>query len=147
MAGLTIVASNDLSENVLYSLREQGHEIDTFRSRALTSSTCKAQPALGCVYKLVSINERPRIKVSHDAAKITIPGRKDCYRLYGQSGEPIADLLLLSSNSPPLPGKAHTVSSSIRCQQARVRPLPLASYCCISSCGTARWGWSVRSAR
>ena len=104
MAGLTIVASNDLSENVLYSLREQGHEIDTF-AVGTHLVTCKAQPALGCVYKLVSINERPRIKVSHDAAKITIPGRKDCYRLYGQSGEPIVDLLLLSSNSPPLPGK------------------------------------------
>lgn len=32
-AQMTIVASNDLSEKVLYALKEQGHEIDTCQGR------------------------------------------------------------------------------------------------------------------
>lgn len=99
---LTIVASNDLSENVLYSLREQGHEIDCF-AIGTHLVTCRTQPALGCVYKLVSINDQPRIKVSHDAAKITIPGKKEAYRLYGSGGEPVLDLMIASGTQPPIP--------------------------------------------
>ena len=104
LGSVTIVASNDLSENVLYSLREQGHEIDTF-AVGTHLVTCKTQPALGCVYKLVEINGQPRIKVSHDTAKITIPGKKDAYRLYGSSGEPVLDLLVSAGTTGPVVGK------------------------------------------
>jgi nicotinic acid phosphoribosyltransferase len=35
---------------------------------------------LGCVYKLVEINTTPKIKLSEDVDKVTMPGKKDAYR-------------------------------------------------------------------
>lgn len=97
---LTIVASNDLSEKVLWALKEQGHEIDCF-GVGTNLVTCMTQPALGCVYKLVEINNQPRMKISQDSQKVTIPGKKECYRLYNQKGEAVVDLLVSAGSNPP----------------------------------------------
>ena len=96
-----IVASNDINEAVLLALNDQTHSIDTF-GIGTNLVTCQAQPALGMVYKLVEINNEPRIKLSQEAAKITIPGRKDAYRLVGSEGVPILDLIIRKGESPPV---------------------------------------------
>lgn len=96
-----IVASNDINEAVLLALNDQSHSIDTF-GIGTNLVTCQAQPALGMVYKLVEINNEPRIKLSQEAAKITIPGRKDAYRLVGSEGVPILDLIIRKGESPPV---------------------------------------------
>ena len=70
-----ILASNEINKNVLTSLRQQGHEIDTF-GIGTHLVTCDDQPAMGCVYKLVEAKGVPRIKLSQDLSKMTIPGRK-----------------------------------------------------------------------
>ena len=103
-ARLTITASNEINEQTLLSLSQQGHDIDMF-GIGTHLVTCEAQPSLGCVYKLVEVNGRPRIKLSEDVSKMTIPGRKEAYRLAGANGQPLLDLLIRSGEEPPQPGK------------------------------------------
>lgn len=101
---LTIVASNDLDVNVISSLKEQEHEIDSF-GVGTNLVTCKDNPALGGVYKLVEIDGKARIKLSQEKAKITIPGKKRIFRLYLKSGEAIVDLMTMPNEEIPKVGE------------------------------------------
>lgn len=89
-SGLTITASNELNEVAMTEMQRQGHEIDVF-GIGTNQVTCEAQPALGCVYKLVMIDGNPRIKLSK--GKVTIPGRKEGYRLIGADKTPLLDVI------------------------------------------------------
>jgi hypothetical protein len=66
--------------------------------------TCQSQPALGCVYKLVEINDQPRIKLSQEVEKLVIPCRKNVYRLLGADGKPLVDILQMAGEQPPVVG-------------------------------------------
>ena len=101
---LTITASNEINEQTLLSLNQQGHEIDVF-GIGTHLVTCQAHPALGCVYKLVEVNRKPRIKLSEEISKMTIPASKDAYRLIGANRQPVLDLLIRSGEQVPEPGK------------------------------------------
>ena len=68
-----VVASNDINERVLLSLRDQGAKVDAY-GIGTHLVTCQAQPALGCVYKLVEISGEPCLKLSQEPGKTTIPG-------------------------------------------------------------------------
>ncbi|CAK4694202.1 hypothetical protein LEN26_006937 [Aphanomyces euteiches] len=101
---LSIVASNDINEAVLNSLNEQGHEIDSY-GIGTHLVTCQAQPALGMVYKLVQIAGQPRIKLSQESSKVTIPGRKKAFRLIGANGSPILDIMMGCDEADPVSGE------------------------------------------
>ncbi|EEC45049.1 predicted protein [Phaeodactylum tricornutum CCAP 1055/1] len=97
---LSIVASNDINEDVLHALNKQDHAITVY-GIGTNLVTCQAQPALGCVYKLVEVEGRPRMKLSQEIEKVLIPGRKKPYRLVGRDGRPIMDLLTGYDESEP----------------------------------------------
>jgi len=80
-ADLSIVGSNDICEETIASLNQQGHSLNAL-GVGTHLVTCKSQPALGCVYKLVKVNGIDRIKLSEDPIKTTMPGKKVSYRSY-----------------------------------------------------------------
>lgn len=99
-----ILASNEINKDVLISLKQQGYEIDSF-GIGTHLVTCDDQPAMGCVYKLVEAKGIPRIKLSQDPSKMTIPGRKEVYRLFGEDGYSLLDLMIRAGDRPPEPFK------------------------------------------
>ncbi|CAA0840972.1 Nicotinate phosphoribosyltransferase 1 [Striga hermonthica] len=99
-----ITASNDLNEETLDALNKQGHEVDAF-GIGTHLVTCYAQPALGVVFKLVEINSQPRIKLSEDVSKVSIPCKKRCYRLYGKEGYPLVDIMTGENEPSPKVGE------------------------------------------
>ncbi|XP_020112030.1 nicotinate phosphoribosyltransferase 2-like isoform X1 [Ananas comosus] len=101
---MAITASNDLNEETIDALNKQGHEVDAYGIGTYLV-TCYAQAALGCVFKLVEINNQPRIKLSEDIAKVSIPCKKRCFRLYGKEGYPLVDIISGESEPPPKAGE------------------------------------------
>merc|ERR1712194_225303 len=98
-----VAASNDINEATLQSLNEQGHGIDIY-GIGTNLVTCQAQPALGMVYKLVELNGKPRMKLSQEITKVSVPCRKNVYRLYSQTDEPLIDLMQTVDEPKPRAG-------------------------------------------
>jgi nicotinate phosphoribosyltransferase len=90
-----IVASNDLDENLINSLHEQGAKIDTW-GIGTKLVTAFDQPALGGVYKLGAVKEaagwRDVIKLSEQPIKISNPGILQVKRLR-RAGELVGDVI------------------------------------------------------
>lgn len=102
-----ITASSDLDEYTIADLRARGARIDTWGvgTQLITGGD---HPSLGGVYKLVAVAEdatadqHPRIKVSEDPAKVTVPGIKQLWRLYHPaSGTAVADVQALVHEDIP----------------------------------------------
>ncbi|KAM9848655.1 nicotinate phosphoribosyltransferase [Aulostomus maculatus] len=100
---LIIVGTNNISEQSMAELNKKENEIDVV-GVGTHLVTCTKQPSLGCVYKLVEVRGRPRMKLSEDPEKSTVPGRKAVYRLVDADGHPFLDLVCLAGESPPVAG-------------------------------------------
>ena len=91
-----IVASNDLDEHLVASLKQQGARIGVW-GVGTKLVTAFDQPALGGVYKLSAVRDeggrwRHRIKLSEQAAKVSNPGILQVRRFF-RDGEPAGDVL------------------------------------------------------
>ncbi len=90
-----IAASNQLDEFVIKSLLEQQAPIDTF-GVGTNLVTGSPDGALDGVYKLSSSDGKPRLKISESLSKVTIPHKKQVYRLSNDKGELIgADAVVI----------------------------------------------------
>ncbi|XP_072432485.1 nicotinate phosphoribosyltransferase isoform X2 [Chiloscyllium punctatum] len=95
LAAVPIIISNSISLNQLINLQHQDNEVDCI-GVGTNLVTCPLQPSLGCVYKLSQVDGEPRIKMTEEEGKMTLPGKKAVYRLYGTDGSPFLDLLTLA---------------------------------------------------
>lgn len=101
----SIVASSDLDEWLVQSLKRQGARVDMWGvgTRLVTSFSC---PALGGVYKLTALDEAdkrmtPKIKRSDNPQKITNPGIKKAVRMYDKRGQMRGDVLFFDDEEIP----------------------------------------------
>ena len=96
----TITCSNALDEYLIRDLLGQGACIDCFGvgERLITA---RSEPVFGGVYKLVAVEDpsgaiTPKIKISENVGKITIPHFKKLWRFYARdTGKALADYLTL----------------------------------------------------
>jgi len=91
-----IVASNELDEYVIDSIRHEGGRVDIY-GVGTRLATCAGEGggALGGVYKLVRCAGQPRLKTTSDLAKATLPDRKHLLRFIGADGRFELDLMTL----------------------------------------------------
>lgn len=99
-----IVASNALDEYIIRDLLINDAQLDSFGvgEKLITSRT---SPVLGGVYKLVAVKKDgqyiPKIKISESFEKITIPYRKQIWRIYSkETGKALADYLTIYDENP-----------------------------------------------
>ena len=93
-----ITVSNSLDEHLITELLREGACVDSFGvgERLITA---KSDPVFGGVYKLVAVEKEngeivPKIKISENVAKITVPHYKKVYRFFGRdTGKAIADYI------------------------------------------------------
>ncbi|MBI2354215.1 MAG: nicotinate phosphoribosyltransferase [Deltaproteobacteria bacterium] len=94
-----IVASNELDEQVIESVRNGGGRVDIYGvGTRLATAAGQGGGALGGVYKLVEIDGAPKLKVTSDIAKATLPGKKRLLRALGADGRFIQDVICLDAD-------------------------------------------------
>ena len=95
-----ICVSNSLDEYLIRDMTIQGACVDSYGvgERLITASS---EAVFGGVYKLVAVEKNgkviPKIKISENIQKITLPGVKIPWRLYDRdTGKAIADVITLN---------------------------------------------------
>lgn len=96
-----IAVSNQLDEFLIKSLLEQEAPIDIF-GVGTNLVTGKPDAALDGVYKLSFFKGKPSIKLSETIEKVTLPHKKQVYRMLDERGNFIgADVITLSNEPEP----------------------------------------------
>ncbi len=132
LGDVKILASGDLDEHVIASCRGAGGKVDLYGvGTRLVTAAGPGGGALGGVYKLVECDGRPRVKVTSDPAKATLPGRKAVHRIYAgpePDAPPIMDVLSPVEDIPrpgdvvhPIEerGEGRIIPKGARCEEIR----------------------------
>ena len=103
-----ICISNSLDEYLIRDMLIQGARVDSFGvgERLITASS---EAVFGGVYKLAAVEDEdgnivPKIKISENTSKITVPGVKEIFRLYdNETNKAMADVICLKGEKiePP----------------------------------------------
>ncbi|TVY04621.1 nicotinate phosphoribosyltransferase [Cohnella terricola] len=107
-----IYASNDLDEQTILNLKAQGAKIDVW-GIGTKLITAYDQPALGAVYKLISIEDEngemvDTIKISSNPEKISTPGRKRVFRIINKTNNKSeGDYIALEHEEPEKDERLH----------------------------------------
>ena len=100
-----IIVSNDLDEYTILNLKAQGAKVDSW-GIGTKLITAYDQPALGAVYKLVSIENdsgqmEDTIKITANAEKVSTPGLKKIYRIINrENGKAEGDYIAMADENP-----------------------------------------------
>jgi len=124
-----IVASNELDEHVIRSMRDEGSRVDIY-GVGTRLATCAGEGggALGGVYKLVRFENQPRLKVTSDISKSTIPDRKEVLRAIDPEGIFALDILTRANEQlkpgdivydPTNPARRKQISADVRLENLR----------------------------
>ncbi|CAH1435190.1 unnamed protein product [Lactuca virosa] len=128
-----------------------GHEVDAFGIGTYLVP-CYAQATLGCVFKLVEINNQPHIKLSEDVSKVSIPCKKRSFRLYGKEGYALLDTnmlipavvhlgVLLRWFSPDMPTKGASEITMVTKEKKTCIHSPTVEKFVYTRWKTSRWEW------
>ena len=101
-----IVASNELNEEVITSLKDQGAAINVW-GVGTELVTAFDQPALGAIYKLAAVRRKdgvwePKIKLSEQAIKVNTPGVCQVRR-FSDGSSFVADMIYDETQPPEEP--------------------------------------------
>lgn len=97
---VNIIASNQLNEYVIKSLlQDQNAAIDAF-GIGTELVTGKSDAALDGVFKLAEVDNQPKMKISENIEKNTLPGKKQVYRFFDCDGKFYRDAILLENENP-----------------------------------------------
>ncbi|XP_008832745.1 nicotinate phosphoribosyltransferase [Nannospalax galili] len=121
LESVPIAVSNNIDEKELARLAQEGSEVNII-GIGTSVVTCPQQPSMGCVYKLVSVGGQPRMKLTEDPEKQTLPGSKAAFRLLASDGSLLLDLLQLAEEPPPQAGQELKVWPPGAQEPCTVRP-------------------------
>ncbi|MBD3352740.1 MAG: nicotinate phosphoribosyltransferase [Candidatus Lokiarchaeota archaeon] len=110
-----IIVSSDIDEYKISSIQERGGKVDIW-GIGTKLATAYEDPALNGVYKLTEISNDPRIKVSGDYKKISIPGIKTLIRFYVKengNSRMVRDVVFLKSELDSMNLLDHEVEHKI----------------------------------
>lgn len=98
--GAKIVASNEIDEHVVESIIREGGRVDVYGvGTKLAACLGEGGGALGGVYKLVRIDDQPKLKTTSDFSKATLPDRKRLWRASDTGGTFIMDIIGLADET------------------------------------------------